>query len=347
MTENSLALDTEPQAAPIATFPDAIRALANEAIRHAFPDGVLQSVDRVNGGMSGALVYRLRVDDRALVLRIPQPGSSPRDVQRQLLCMQVAAGRDVAPPVCYANADTGISLSVFVAPPESQLPRNAAQLGQLLRALHGGPPFPVHRTAFEAIDGAVIHLAQLGIVLPSLLREVLAAYEQIKQVITPHLTLAPCHNDLNPGNVLQDNTRQWLVDWDSACMNDPMFDVASTIHWFRLDDSRERDLLHAYFGRTPTAHELAKLELMKQVAWCYYMPVFQLISLADGGVGAMHTVDRASLMSFADFVDGIGRGEQQLQKADTRRQLSLVLGNTALTAMRRREFTEALEQLMA
>ncbi|MBL0170900.1 MAG: phosphotransferase [Gemmatimonadaceae bacterium] len=345
MTENSLALDTEPQTAPFATFPDAIRAPANDAIRHAFPDGVLQSVDRVNNGMSGALVYRLRVDDRALVLRIPQPGSSSRDVHRQLLCMQVAAGSDVAPPVFYANADTGVSLSAFVAPPVRPVPRDAAQLGQLLRALHGGPPFPVHRTAFEAIDGAVIHLAQSGIVLPSLLQEVLAAYEQIKRVITPHLTLAPCHNDLNPGNVLQDGTRQWLVDWDSACMNDPMFDVASTIHWFRLDDSRERDLLRAYFDRTPAAHELAKLELMKQVAWCYYMLVFLLISLPDGGVGAMHAVDRDRLMSFADFVDGIGRGEQHLHQADTRRHLSLVLGHSALKAMRRKEFTEALARL--
>ncbi len=331
--------------AAFAALPTAVHAAVVEAMQLACPGGTLLSVEPQQGGMSGASVYRLRVDDRSLLLRLPDAGAGPRDRARQLACLQIAAGSDVAPPLYYADAGSGITLSAFITPPAAPVPIGPAQLGQLLRDLHGGPPFPVHRTAFEAIDGALVPLAQNGVPLAPVLTEALAGYQQVKHVIGPHLTSSPCHNDLNPGNVLHDGTRPWLVDWDGACMNDPMFDVASALLWFRLADAAERDLLQAYFDRAPTVLEIAKLELMKHVVRCFYMLVFLLIALPDGGVGAMHAIDRATLPSFADFIVGVGRGERDLQDGDTRRLLSLVLGDAAVQIMRLATFTSALDTL--
>lgn len=188
-------------------------------------------------------------------------------------------------------------------------------------------------------------LAHVGLALPPLLREVVTHYDAITPLLLRHLVLASCHNDLNPGNVLSDGTRTWLVDWDSACLNDPLFDVGSVIHWFRLGADREQALLAAYYERTPSDLERARLVLMKQVVWCYYMLVFLLIALPDGGTGDMHTVAVDEIPSFSDFIDGVGRGEHQLHVAATRRRMSLVMAREFLQAMRSDTTTAAMQRL--
>ena len=35
------------------------------------------------------------------------------------------------------------------------------------------------------------------------------------------------HNDLLSGNFIEDNQRLWLVDWDYAGFNSPLFDLAN------------------------------------------------------------------------------------------------------------------------
>ena len=39
-----------------------------------------------------------------------------------------------------------------------------------------------------------------------------------------------------------------LLDWEYACDNDPMFDLASLVGFHNLDDDRQSDLLNAYAG---------------------------------------------------------------------------------------------------
>ena len=36
------------------------------------------------------------------------------------------------------------------------------------------------------------------------------------------------HNDLLPANLLDDGSRMWLVDWDYAGWNSPLFDLAAS-----------------------------------------------------------------------------------------------------------------------
>ena len=38
--------------------------------------------------------------------------------------------------------------------------------------------------------------------------------------------LVSSHNDPVPSNILFDGERLWLIDWESACRNDPLVDVA-------------------------------------------------------------------------------------------------------------------------
>ena len=330
----------------IATLPAAARDVAAHAIVTAFPGGVLQSVEPIHGGMSGSLVCKIVIDQQPYVLRLNQQQNAFNNPQRQFACMQIAADNGVAPHVVYADAERGVSICAYVAPPTIPVARDAVQLGALIGALHRGPAFPANRDAFQFIDDAFAELTAGAHALPRLVEELLPRYAATKVALTAHLTLAPCHNDLNPGNVLTDGARLWLVDWDSAALGDPMYDLAGLIHWFGLDDARTAAFLTAYFGRAPTAHEAAKLQLMEQVSWCAYTLIFLQISSGPDGFGDVDAIPRTSLPSFVDALGELRRGELQLQHVAARRRLALVMANQSLNAMDKPVFHAAMQQLM-
>jgi thiamine kinase-like enzyme len=59
------------------------------------------------------------------------------------------------------------------------------------------------------------------------------------------------HNDLLPGNFIDDGQRIWLVDWDYAGFNSPLFDLANLAANNDYPPEMERDLLGLYFGTPP------------------------------------------------------------------------------------------------
>ena len=335
----------------LTTLPQAQQARAEQAIAQAFPGALPQTFEPLHGGLSGAPVYKLVVDGRAYVLRIILQQSMLDDPVRQLACLRLAAERGIAPPLEYANVELGLSISAFIAhqPAIPELKRSdelVAHFGGLMRRLHAGPAFPVFLDAFQMIEGGLAHLAGRGVALPALTQAALAEFETVRQTLQPHLVTAPCHNDLNPSNVLYDGRRLWLIDWESACAGDPLFDLAGLIGWFVLDARQEATLLRAYFGRAPGELELAKLALMKHVSWWFYAVVFLLLlpdELLTNQVGG----NTELLPSFPELLATIGRGELAMSEPSTRLRMSLVLARQSRDAIQQPAFRQALARLTA
>ena len=57
------------------------------------------------------------------------------------------------------------------------------------------------------------------------------------------------HNDLLAANFIDDGVRLWLVDWDYAGFNSPLFDLANLASNNEFTPDMESGLLEAYFGR--------------------------------------------------------------------------------------------------
>lgn len=331
----------------LAVVTENVRNQAARAIADTFPHGALTQVERLHGGMSGSLVYRIAVDDVSYVLRIIVHRSPMHDPARQFACMRTAASVGVSPAVHYTNSETGISIADFIAPPpagqSSLQSRDVAELGRMLRTLHDGPPFPEFLTAFQMIDGG--HAQLQDVRLPRAVVDLLSHYTRIKHVLASHVRSTPCHNDLNVGNVLFDGTRQWLIDFDAACMGDPMFDIASFSHWFALDSTRREMLLQSYFNGEPTALERGKLLLMEQVSWCFYTLVFLLISRAADGVGELDGIDLHTLPTFVEALRQIPTGELRIHETEGRRRLALIMAKQALSEIAQPQFEEAVALL--
>ena len=57
------------------------------------------------------------------------------------------------------------------------------------------------------------------------------------------------HNDLLPANFIDDGKRLWLIDWDYAGFNSPLFDLGNLCSNNEVAPEDEDWLLEAYFER--------------------------------------------------------------------------------------------------
>ncbi len=71
------------------------------------------------------------------------------------------------------------------------------------------------------------------------------------------------HNDLLPGNFIDDGERIWMIDWDYAGFNSPLFDLANLASNNELDEEQEAWMLATYFGRKPDDHLWQSYRAMK------------------------------------------------------------------------------------
>jgi len=80
-----------------------------------------------------------------------------------------------------------------------------------------------------------------------LLNDLLARAEVLEDAVGA-IDLVFGHNDLLPANFIDDGARIWLVDWDYAGFNSPLFDLANLAANNDYPPEMERDLLKLYFG---------------------------------------------------------------------------------------------------
>jgi thiamine kinase-like enzyme len=71
------------------------------------------------------------------------------------------------------------------------------------------------------------------------------------------------HNDLLSGNFIDDGNRLWLIDWDYAGFNSPLFDLGNLCSNNDMPEADERWLLEAYFDRPLTPELWRRYQAMK------------------------------------------------------------------------------------
>lgn len=106
-------------------------------------------------------------------------------------------------------------------------------------------------------EGGSPHLA----LLPGLL----AQAAELEAAVGP-VDLVFGHNDLLPANFLHDGTRMWLIDWDYAGFNSPLFDLGGLAANNGLSERQETAMLTRYFGAVPDAALWRRYRAMKAAA---------------------------------------------------------------------------------
>ncbi|MGC1303925.1 MAG: phosphotransferase, partial [Caulobacteraceae bacterium] len=208
------------------------------------------------------------------LLRIEGPSDALRNPARQYACMRIAAEAGVAPRLIHADAEAGVAITDFISPsPAANLTRDH-RLRTLIRSvatLHAAPRFPELVDIFDGVS-AVIEQTRLTQAMPAAGMELLTGLfgEFTRRYPRSASDLVSSHNDLNPGNVLFEGERAWIVDWESAFAADRFMDLAAVANFFAADAADEELILQTYFGQALDDHRRARLFLMQQVNRLFY-----------------------------------------------------------------------------
>lgn len=109
-----------------------------------------------------------------------------------------------------------------------------------------GPSLAFH--VFHIVRNYAALLAEDGNRIARELPRLLRASDELERDVGP-IDIVFGHNDLLAANFLDDGHRLWLIDWDYAGWNSPLFDLGGLSSNNGLDTPAEMAMLAAYFER--------------------------------------------------------------------------------------------------
>ena len=264
------------------------RVLAKIPALAALDPGLIEALP-LDGHTNTVLALKTPVG--GFVLRLPKDTDAiDRSAERQTLGQVAALG--LAPPPLYF-ADDGTMLTRMepdraaraAATPVDDVA--AVALGALLRRLHDSPlALPWTFRAVDVVTAQFRHIDE-----PDLQARLALLAERLDTSVERR---APAHNDVNPGNILWQRGRPWLIDWEFAGMNDPAFDLATAKLELRLSERAFAALLRGWGRDDPAWRERIEDQatLASGVAGAWYRRQGKRLADARFDVFAAERLDR-------------------------------------------------------
>lgn len=224
------------------------------------------------GGLTNQ-VFRVETEKGLYCLRLPGAGTSEY-INRadEEANARAAAQAGVAPEILYFG-DDGVMVTNYLAATETMTPAAfrttpgaVERAGRLLRTLHDrAAPFASTFDLFAMIDGYLRHLDELGLTtLPDGYKAALRDAERVREALSANpLPQASCHCDPLCENFLNASDRMWIVDWEYAGLNDPMWDIGDLSVEGGFDEEMDRRLLDAYLDGASDPSAAARMSIYK------------------------------------------------------------------------------------
>lgn len=182
--------------------------------------------------------------------------------------------------------------------------REQAQLARilpLLKRVHRELPRHLYGPALAFWPFHVIHsyahtLDLAGSRYATRLAELLDVAASLELAVGP-IDMVFGHNDLLPQNFIDDGTRLWLIDWDYAGFNSPLFDLANLSSNAQLDAEQEGWVLSTYYGRAPdealwrSYRAMKCASLLREAMWSMVSEIYSKIEF-DYGAYTRDYMDR-------------------------------------------------------
>lgn len=207
------------------------------------------------------------------VVRVPGDGTSEYiDRTAEATAARVAADAGVNAELMFFDATDGLMVTRFVDGATTMTAeRFAADHGAVARAarafrqLHDcRQPFATEFVLFPMIDEYKALLAAKGASLPHGYDDVQHQAAAARAALEAHpVALVPSHCDPLCENFLDTGERMYLIDYEYAGNNDPMWDLGDLSVEGAFSPEQDRLLLNAYFGGEPPADQVARMVVYK------------------------------------------------------------------------------------
>ena len=228
------------------------------------------AVEPLSGGMTN-LNFKVSDDSGDYVVRLGE--DDPIHLisrSNEIASCRAAHAVGASPELVYH--EPGILVVRFVDgkvfdEPDVRVDANLTRIVDLLRSLHRQVPvrfegIPVMFWVFQVLRhyanlleaGNSSHLPRLA--------QLMQTANRLEAAVGP-VEIVFGHNDLLPANFIDDGERIWLIDFDYAGFNSPLFDLSNLASNNELAEAQELHMLEIYFGTPPDSALLSSYQAMK------------------------------------------------------------------------------------
>ena len=202
----------------------------------------------------------------------------------ELAASRAAFAAGISPEVVFASQ--GILVCRYIdshtlTPEDIRNPQYLPAILNLIKRCHRDIPRYIRGPVlafwvFQVIRNYLAELVSVSncLLAPELTRLANMA-DQLERAVGP-INIVFGHNDLLAANFLDDGKRLWLIDWDYAGFNSPLFDLANLSSNNAFNSEQDQDLLKGYFGNelTPTCcrsfDAMKCASLLRETLWGAY-----------------------------------------------------------------------------
>ena len=212
------------------------------------------TIEPLSGGMTNRN-FRVKDGSRLLAVRLGDDIAFHMiSRSNELAAGYAAQAAGISPAIIHH--EPGILVMDYIeaktfSPTDVIKPANLSRIIPLIRRCHTEMPkyfrgpamifwvFQVIRDYANSLrDGDSPYLGDLPLLL--------SQAEALESAAGPY-SIVFGHNDLLAANILDDGDRLWLIDWDYAGFNSPLFDLGGLASNNGMAESQEQMMLEAYF----------------------------------------------------------------------------------------------------
>jgi thiamine kinase-like enzyme len=243
-----------------------------------FDTSSLQSFQYLPDGITNDN-YKLILSDRALALRINNPKSMTIgiDRDRELLIHQLLIDLELAPNIVFSDEKHQFRICEWLegtvwTKATFQNKLTIRSLVKLIKTIHQQPTDNIPSIDLASklrLYQKQIHNTYEGITLlePEVTEQAIALLE----VLEPQLPACLCHNDLLAANIITTKEQTFIIDYEYAGLNSPLFELAVFAQGNQFSSQQKQYLLECYFDKPTDEHKETF------AAWCWFYDYLELI----------------------------------------------------------------------
>ncbi len=252
------------------------------------------------GGMTNKN-YKVAIDNEFYVLRVPGNGTEEMISRADEIKNAVYANEvGVDAELIYFNEETGVKISRFIDNAETLTPDaakkqyNMAKVCNILRTLHNCDKVMANEFDIYGKIEKYEKLAKDGNA------KFFEDYYEVKEkiyklkdvMVSLDAKLTPCHNDTLADNFIRSGEEKiYLIDWEYAGMNDPMWDLAAHCLESEFSEDEEELFLRTYF-KGDIEDKYKKRVLINKIYQDFLWSTWTIIKEAKGDDFGTYGIDR-------------------------------------------------------
>ncbi len=240
-------------------------------------------IEKVNKGISGADKYQIKVisgsNTQLYFLRFFDKAADNLSHDLEIALTTFAYENYFGPEVYYVDPHHTYMIIGFLqghpmTMQEANDPQYFEKVAQILGLVHHFPHEKIfYAPLFKKVTNFMNEFIKRDTPMLDLFQNHYEIVKEIEGVLDLYIPIAVVHNDFHNDNIIVDPASKAVpisvIDWESAGLGNPYYDLAYFTVRNDMDDSNKVRFLKAYLGRDPTEQEEAYLYLTEQF-YLYY-----------------------------------------------------------------------------